>query len=78
MEIMFDEIYKQYKLNNKLSCFKIFYKTKNSEILFYTVSFINNFCEKKVLNDLKNINNSNNFECWISPLEIKNYNIRYV
>ena len=75
---MFLEIYKQYKLSNKLSCFKIFYKNKNSEILFYIVSFIKNFSEDNILNDLKNINNSNDFECWISPLDIKKYNIEYV
>lgn len=59
------QVLTQYKLNNKTLVFSIKYRKKDGLIYYYLVSFLNNYSDEKILNDLKNIRQSTNFLEWI-------------
>ncbi|MBR6517555.1 MAG: hypothetical protein IKT40_12050 [Bacilli bacterium] len=71
---MHNKIYLQYKLNNKNSCFNIYFETDNC-ISKYVVSFLHEFCEKKILKDLELISNNPNFKRWLTPIEARKINL---
>lgn len=72
---MFRKIYTEYKIKNKKSCFRIYYET-NDCICYYNVSFLTDFCDEKILKELKIINDSSNFKRWLSPSEVERNNLK--
>lgn len=58
------------KLHNKSNVFHVYYLKKDNQIGYYKISFLN-YDEKRIMNDMKNIEDSENFDKWLSLLDVK-------
>lgn len=61
----------KYKVKNKYSVFKIYYRKKDGNIGFIKASFIPIWNENEVLDNMKKVSESNDFDKWLFPNEVE-------